>query len=58
MENKKTQTEKTAIHWGTVFRFAGAYVAFIIGSGFATGQEVLQFLQPMVSVVLAVSSLV
>ena len=26
-----------------VMKFAGAYVAFVIGSGFATGQEILQF---------------
>ena len=26
-----------------VVKFAGAYVAFVIGSGFATGQEILQF---------------
>ncbi len=27
----------------TIARLAGAYVAFLIGSGFATGQEILQF---------------
>ena len=27
----------------TVISFAGAYVATVIGSGFATGQEILQF---------------
>ncbi|MGN0658844.1 MAG: hypothetical protein ACI4LA_04490 [Emergencia sp.] len=26
-----------------VFRYAGAYIAFEIGSGFATGQEIMQF---------------
>lgn len=26
-----------------VVKFAGAYIAFIIGSGFATGQEIMQF---------------
>ncbi|MEG0919665.1 MAG: hypothetical protein RSE61_07055 [Anaerovoracaceae bacterium] len=26
-----------------VIKFAGAYIAFIIGSGFATGQEIMQF---------------
>lgn len=36
MENKKTS-------YLNVFKFAGAVVAFIIGSGFATGQEILQF---------------
>ena len=33
--------EKTNI-WNIV-RFAGAYIAYIIGSGFATGQEIIQF---------------
>lgn len=28
---------------GRVIKFAGAYIAFIIGSGFATGQEIIQF---------------
>ena len=27
----------------TVIRIAGAYVAWVMGSGFATGQEILQF---------------
>ena len=26
-----------------VFKFAGAFIAFLIGSGFATGQEILQY---------------
>ena len=26
-----------------VMKFAGAFIAFIIGSGFATGQEIMQF---------------
>ena len=26
-----------------VLKFAGAFIAFIIGSGFATGQEIMQF---------------
>ena len=26
-----------------IIKFAGAYIAFIIGSGFATGQEIMQF---------------
>ena len=26
-----------------VMKFAGAYIAFLIGSGFATGQEIMQF---------------
>ena len=31
------------INWPIVFKYAGAFVAFMIGSGFATGQEVMQF---------------
>lgn len=29
--------------WLRIFKFAGAFTAFMIGSGFATGQEVMQF---------------
>lgn len=32
------------IHWSKTFTFAGAIVAYLIGSGFASGQEALQFL--------------
>ncbi len=35
--------EKYEFKWGKVFSLAGAYIAFLIGSGFATGQEVLQY---------------
>ena len=31
------------MNWKNVFKIAGAFVACVIGSGFATGQEVLQF---------------
>lgn len=31
------------ISWGRVMTYAGAFIAFLIGSGFATGQEVLQY---------------
>ena len=31
------------LNWGGVFRCAGGFMAWGIGSGFATGQEVLQF---------------
>lgn len=34
---------KNSVSIGNVFKFAGAYVACAIGSGFATGQEVMQF---------------
>lgn len=32
-----------AVNWLNVLKIAGAFVAFIIGSGFATGQESMQF---------------
>ncbi len=35
--------QKEQVSWSTVFKFAGAFVAFLIGSGFATGQEILQY---------------
>ncbi|HSQ89894.1 hypothetical protein, partial [Romboutsia sp.] len=31
------------VNWKDVISFGGAYVAFCIGSGFATGQEIMQF---------------
>ena len=31
------------LSYKNVFRCAGGFVAWVIGSGFATGQEVLQF---------------
>lgn len=34
-------TEKTSIL--RVITYAGAIIAFLIGSGFATGQEILQY---------------
>ena len=35
--------EKQQINWGRTMTYAGAYIAFLIGSGFATGQEVMQY---------------
>lgn len=35
--------ERQVVKWGNVLKFAGAFVAFLIGSGFATGQEILQY---------------
>lgn len=35
--------DKTPLNKKAVFRCAGGFVAWVIGSGFATGQEVLQF---------------
>ncbi|AUZ04972.1 MULTISPECIES: YkvI family membrane protein [Vitreoscilla] len=34
---------QTHISWGRVLTYAGAFIAFLIGSGFATGQEVMQY---------------
>lgn len=34
---------KEQVNVVSVIKFAGAYIAFIIGSGFATGQEIMQF---------------
>ncbi|MEG1837316.1 MAG: hypothetical protein RRZ70_05055 [Synergistaceae bacterium] len=38
MENKNE-----LVSFSNVFKFAGAFIAFLIGSGFATGQEILQY---------------
>lgn len=35
--------EKETIKWSNVFSFAGAFVALLIGAGFATGQEIMQY---------------
>jgi uncharacterized membrane protein YkvI len=35
--------ETQRLSWGRVMTYAGAFIAFLIGSGFATGQEVLQY---------------
>lgn len=35
--------DKEEVEVGTVFKLAGGFIAWIIGSGFATGQEVLQY---------------
>ena len=37
------QPNGSGIHIGQIISFAGAFCAFCIGSGFATGQEVMQF---------------
>lgn len=41
VENNGNIGEK--VSWGRVLTFSGAIVAYLIGSGFATGQEILQF---------------
>lgn len=35
--------ENQMVDWKKVLSFGGAFIAFLIGSGFATGQEVLQY---------------
>ena len=30
-------------NWGRTITYGGAFIAFLIGSGFATGQEVIQY---------------
>lgn len=37
------EESRVSTNWGGVFRCAGGFMAWVIGSGFATGQEVLQF---------------
>ena len=37
------KAESNKVRWTNVGRFAGASIAYLIGSGFATGQETLQF---------------
>lgn len=43
MENKQILKDKPVVKLGNVLNFAGAFIAFLIGSGFATGQEILQY---------------
>ena len=42
-KQKGTDALKNNIRLSSVIKYAGAYIAFEIGSGFATGQEILQF---------------
>ena len=37
------EMDNNKVDFGNVVRFAGAVIAFLIGAGFATGQEVLQY---------------
>ena len=41
--NSLSESQKEVVTLNGVFRCAGGFVAWVIGSGFATGQEVLQF---------------
>lgn len=34
---------RQAVRWNRVLTYGGAIIAFLIGSGFATGQEILQY---------------
>lgn len=43
MEKTKIKTETKAKNFFEIMKYAGAFVAWVIGSGFATGQEILQF---------------
>ena len=36
--------DNNKVSWVNVIKFAGAVIAFLIGAGFATGQEVLQYI--------------
>jgi uncharacterized membrane protein YkvI len=38
-----TSENKEALNWREILKFAGAFIAWVIGSGFATGQEILRF---------------
>jgi len=38
-----TESQKPKVSWSNVVMYAGTFIAFLIGSGFATGQEVLQY---------------
>ncbi len=40
---KSTEEKKEVVSWKKVLTFTGAVIAFLIGSGFATGQEILQY---------------
>ncbi|MDO5684387.1 MAG: hypothetical protein Q4G46_16370, partial [Propionibacteriaceae bacterium] len=42
MDNSSTNRVRH-VRWGTVVTFIGAMVAYLIGSGFATGQESMQY---------------
>lgn len=35
--------DSNKVSWVNVVKFAGAFIAFLIGAGFATGQEILQY---------------
>lgn len=37
------QIGQQQFRWGRTITYAGAFIAFLIGSGFATGQEVIQY---------------
>lgn len=43
MQTRETARASRKVRFGTVFMFVGAIVAYLIGSGFATGQESMQY---------------
>ena len=42
-EHEREKMASSSISWAKVATYAGAFIAFLIGSGFATGQEVMQY---------------
>jgi uncharacterized membrane protein YkvI len=40
---ESNEEKKEVVSWKKVLTFTGAVIAFLIGSGFATGQEILQY---------------
>ena len=42
-ERGTTMADKEVVNVGNVVKFAGAFIAFLIGAGFATGQEIMQY---------------
>ena len=40
---KSNEEKNEVVSWKKVLTFTGAVIAFLIGSGFATGQEILQY---------------
>lgn len=43
IKGKNKPMKGLSVHFGRITALAGAYVACVIGSGFATGQEIIQF---------------
>ena len=43
MDRRRRMDSDKKVNWGRVVILAGAIIAFTIGSGFATGQEIVQY---------------